>query len=92
MPVKSEGLFHPRDFVKKLKEFLKKRINVEFECGNCCKRVTGGTLVEVGSDFIRLEGDINIIIFIPGLTKPIIKKARIIVIPIIRICDIERPW
>ncbi|MHB9093800.1 MAG: hypothetical protein ACYC21_03940 [Eubacteriales bacterium] len=87
---KSEGLFG-QNLIMELREFIGQKINVEFECGNTPKRAAGGTLVEVGSDFIQLNGKINIIFFVPGVSQPIIKTARIVIIPIDRICDVEKP-
>ena len=88
---KPEGLFGGQNFIQELKEFRGQRVNVEFECGKIAKRVTGGTLVEVGSDFIQLNGKINIIYIVPGMAQPIVKNASIIVIPINRVCAVEKP-
>lgn len=91
--VKTEGFFGGgKDFESEIREFKGQKVNVNFECGDNIIRVTGGTLAEVGKDFIKLIGRyINVIYFISGYNGPILKKATVVVIPLDRVCDIEKP-
>ncbi len=73
--------------------FLDKVVDVEFECGECCKKVFGGRLALIGNDFILLSQ--------VHLSKPILVKAfsagklvvkefvESIIIPFDRVCSIE---
>lgn len=73
--------------------FLDHVVDVEFSCGECCKKAFGGKLAFIGSDFILLSR--------PDLTQPILVKAfsagklvakefvSLIFIPFEHVCSIE---
>lgn len=73
--------------------FLDQVVDVEFECGECCKKAFGGNLLLVGCDFILLTQVCP--------TEPILVKAfsagnlvikefvSSIIIPFNRICSVE---
>ncbi|GAB4271784.1 hypothetical protein [Thermincola ferriacetica] len=81
--------FFLKDLKMRLKRFIGKNLNVEFECNGCCKRAIGGVLTIVGDDFIELTGTITIVTLVPGFPHPIKKNATTILIPLARVCSIE---
>lgn len=74
-------------------EFQCKRVNVEFCCGNCCKKAVGGILTLIGRDFIELTSDcpFEVLTFVPGVAVPFKEWVRAIIIPLDRVCSVERP-
>lgn len=73
--------------------FLSRVVDVEFECGECCKKAFGGNLALIGNGFILLSQT--------HPSKPILVKAfsagklvvkefvSLIFIPFDRVCSIE---
>ncbi|AFV12597.1 hypothetical protein Tph_c24100 [Thermacetogenium phaeum DSM 12270] len=73
--------------------FHKKKVNVEFFCGECCKKAVKGKLEHIDRHVIILDGDekdIKVITF--GDKGPIdIEFVEKIIIPIKNICSVEIP-
>lgn len=87
--------FNPfQNFIGQLdKNFQCKEVNVEFSCGDCCKKAVGGILTLIGRDFIELTSDdsFDVLTFIPGVKEPFKERVRVIIIPLDRVCSVERP-
>jgi hypothetical protein len=88
-------MFNPfENFTGRLdKEFQCKPVNVEYSCGNCCKKAEGGILSLIGKDFIELTADddsIDVFTFVAGVDKPFKQSVREILIPLDNICSIQR--
>jgi hypothetical protein len=92
---KALDLFASETLVFELREeFLNKQVNVEFCCGEHVKKAVGGSLVEVGRDFIELvrtdDHAITVILFGDDNQKYRELDERII-IPLDRVCSVEDP-
>jgi hypothetical protein len=75
------------------KEFQCKVVNVEYCCGDCCKKAEGGILSLIGKDFVELTADddfIDVLTFVPGVKEPFKQKVKAIIIPGHRICSVQR--
>jgi len=88
-------MFNPfENFTGRLdKEFQCKVVNVEYSCGNCCKKAEGGILSLIGKDFIELTADddsIDVLTFVAGIDKPFKQRVREILIPLDNICSVQR--
>lgn len=87
--------FNPfQNFIGRLdKDFQCKVVNVEFSCGDCCKKAVEGVLTLIGRDFIELtsERSFEVLTFIPGIKEPFRERVRAIIIPLERVCSVERP-
>ena len=61
--------------------------------GECCKKAVGGILTLIGRDFIELTSDhsFEVLTFIPGVAAPFRERVRVIIIPLERVCSVERP-
>ncbi|HHV79628.1 MAG TPA: hypothetical protein GXX40_08505 [Firmicutes bacterium] len=79
------------NFLSRLRRLQDSRVNVEFFCGNCCKKAIGGTLSKIGTNFIELtahhELQIEVITFFNETTFSQFVDG--IVIPITQVCSVE---
>ncbi len=93
MKDKAQGFFPQKEnFVFELKEeFLGRHVNVDYVGNGAVFRATGGKLVEVGEDFIEIVGKITVVIIVAGIPNPFKKSASKIIIPILRIVDVQKP-
>lgn len=77
-------------------DFQDRLVNVEFFCGDCCKKVIGGILTRIGKDFIEVTAvtpftPFLILTFFPGQCLPLVEIATAIIIPLKQVCSVERP-
>lgn len=92
--VEATALFPVLDITGVIRDrFLDRIVDVEFECGECCKKAFGGNLALIGCNFILLSQT--------HPSKPILVKAfsagklvikefiSSILIPLDRVCSIE---
>ncbi|SMB91845.1 hypothetical protein SAMN00808754_0534 [Thermanaeromonas toyohensis ToBE] len=80
--------------VRLVRRFQDKVVNVEFFCGECCKKAVGGTLTLVGRDFLELEApqEEKIQVFtISGGTIVLEELVEAIIIPLKQVCSVEIP-
>lgn len=76
-----------------MENFHEKKVNVEFFCGECCKKAIKGKLEHIDPFVIILSGDKNDIKVITfGDHGPIdIEFVEKIIIPVRNVCSVEIP-
>lgn len=77
-------------------DYQDRLVNVEFFCGECCKKVVGGILTRIGKDFIEVTAAIPftpflVLTFFGGSSIPVVETATAIIIPLKQVCSVERP-
>ncbi len=83
------------NFLRRLAaRFQDKVVNVEFFCGECCKKAKGGKLTLIGRDFIELTADdydeIEVLTFSGGNLVDT-EFVDVIIIPLSQVCSVEIP-
>lgn len=83
------------NFIRRLaSRFQGRVVNVEFFCGECCKKAKGGKLTLIGRDFIELTevDDLEIeVITISGGDVVDTEFVDVIIIPLSQVCSVEIP-
>ncbi|MDN5327277.1 MAG: hypothetical protein PWP41_1973 [Moorella sp. (in: firmicutes)] len=83
------------NFIRRLaSRFQDRVVNVEFFCGECCKKAKGGKLKLIGRDFIELTEvdnlEIEVITFSGGHVVDN-EFVDVIIIPLSQVCSVEIP-
>ncbi|QGP92979.1 hypothetical protein MGLY_23730 [Neomoorella glycerini] len=83
------------NFIRRLaSRFQDRVVNVEFFCGECCKKAKGGELTLIGRDFIELTAaedyEIEVITFSGGDVVDN-EFVEVIIIPLSQVCSVEIP-
>ena len=75
---------HTESFIYRVKKTFKgKVVNVEFHCGDCCKKVIKGKLHIVTDSFIELvEDDHSIKVITFSVAKKFVEHVEKIIIPV----------